>query len=611
MTMTTGLYNSNLQIVKRIDSSLESTLSSSFHSASHLEYEILFGANQLPTIHVAVQGHATYLHSRYDPVNEAKRWSEAQMPPKGSVVVFLGWGMGYHVLEWIKRFRKDVEGIIIVEPEGVFFQESLHHVDLQPLKDSSRIDIVLGTSGEELYQILLKHMEYILSGDLHVIPLPFAAVYPKEFFVTVKAEIQKLMAAKEQMLQHMAKQGFRCQENCIRNLPNIAQCLFPHNLSCRLNNQPAIIVAAGPSLDRNIDVLQAAQNRAWIFAVDTSLRILKEGGIKAQIVVTKDPTDNNRHHFEGMENLQSPVLAFDPQVMPDIPQRFIGPKICLPNRNNAVHRYIRGLELNENDELPLSTNVAVAAFNMASLMGCNPIVFVGLDLCFSDTMGASHAAGSALTAETAYSPATGTMTYARGGAKDSVGMMTVEGIDGKSYPTHSTFYEALRLLESIIQSSSKQVIDASEGGAKIAGTRIMTLRETLDQHCNNSIHPSDLVQLKYPQRNVEDIRRSITAIATHVRQCGEIAHKALDDLPNSALNALQTIEDGYRLYHELQSALERLMVEISRPNFWDDSLPHDELMKRYKWYFTEIANACKSFTQLYEEAAENVKHLSV
>ncbi len=596
-------YTANLQFIERYFPAVYKSIQNNPPPSPTMPLEIVPGKKGVDTLRVKVEDSWKYLHSQYDPVNEAKRWAESQVPPHGSVAVLIGWAFGYHVIEWIKQYGKDIEAVVVVEPEPALFHESLSRIDLRSLTNTPRLEFVLGTTGEEFYQALLKFMEFVLSADLLVIPLPFVDIYPNSFFEVIRSEIQKLMSTKKQMLTHMAEQGYRCQENIICNLPHMIRCLLPHDIHKSIPNQPAIIVAAGPSLDKNINTLHRAQNHAWIFAVDTSLRILQQHGIEAQFVVTKDPTENNRLHFEGMNNIESPMLAFDPQVLPDIPQRFSGPKICLPNRNHAIHHHLRGLELTAADETPLSTNVAVAAFNLAVLMGCNPIIFAGLDLCFSNLEGRSHAAGSALSATTRFSGNTKEMLYCRGSALDTIQVMEVEGIDGKRYPTHPTFYEALRLLESLIQKSQVQCINATEGGAKIEGTQIMPLADALNNYAWQLIEYSVLTQKKGRIRNGKNIQESILEIAHHLLECEQIADRALSNLPDLAEISRQQIEKDYRLYHELQSALERVMVEISRPGFFDIN-DKNELTKRYEWYFSEIKKACEYFRPIYEEIAQ-------
>ncbi|MDH4064981.1 MAG: DUF115 domain-containing protein, partial [Acidobacteriota bacterium] len=52
---------------------------------------------------------------------------------------------------------------------------------------------------------------------------------------------------------------------------------------------PAVVVGAGPSLDRNLPALAALQNRAVVIGADTALRPLIAGGVRPDLMVGVDP----------------------------------------------------------------------------------------------------------------------------------------------------------------------------------------------------------------------------------------------------------------------------------------------------------------------------------
>ncbi len=604
--MNESLLTSNLDFLTRYFPALTKVIQRGALPSSTCQPEIVEGKRGFPTARIVMNGTAHYLHSRYDPVSEAERWASGSAPDDGSVALLVGWGMGYHTIEWVKQHGRRVKAVVIIEPEPALFLSSLSTIDLRQLTAAPRVEIVLGESGDELYQTLLKQMEHILCAGLSTFTLPFIRIYPTQTIDTIRSTLQTLTVTKEKMLDHMAGLGYRCQENIIRNINAISDCFFPRDLRNAAKGIPAIVIAAGPSLDRNVHLLAKARERAWLIAADTSLRVLKQHSIEPHIVVTKDPTELNRAHFEEFNNIQTIALAFDPQADPSIPPRFTGPRILLPNRNNAIHQHLKGLELQPDDALPLSVNAAATAFNLAVAMGCDQIVFTGLDLCFSNTEGPSHAAGSALRSKTFFSAAEGTLTYSRDAMSDVIDVFEVEGIDGKHYPTSATFHEALRQLETSIQDAGVTCIDASEGGAKIAGTEIIPLAQVLEQLDTPPVNPGILFQRSPPARNRKAILRSIQSIAEHIGYCGKISQTALETKPRDLsipprwIQAQEQIEEGYLLYHELQSALERVLVEISRPHFWEeDPKQPDALRERYQWYFSEILRACETFGMIF------------
>ena len=102
-------------------------------------------------------------------------------------------------------------------------------------------------------------------------------------------------------------------------------------------------------------------------------------------------------------------------------------------------------------------------------MGCNPIVFVGQDLAFTDNKTHSKA------------------TY----SKDitvSENLREVEDIYGNIVYTPKNLYIYLRWIQNRInKEESITFIDATEGGARIKGTEILTLEKAIDKYSNKNI----------------------------------------------------------------------------------------------------------------------------
>jgi hypothetical protein len=289
--------------------------------------------------------------------------------------------------------------------------------------------------------------------------------------------------------------------------------------------------------------------------------------------------------------------------------KFANPKTCMPNRNHAIHNYVHGLELNQNDLLPHSTNVAITAFNFANHIGCNPIIFVGLDFCFSREEGKSHASNSALQSNTKFSTENKQLEYTRGELQDNIDCIEIEGIDGNLYPTSSNFHESLRLLESLIAQTKATCIDATEGGAKIAGTEILSLEDTIQQYCTTSIDFSTIIPHEFPKRDHDRFKTSIHSIHNFLQECQTIAHRALQEfdsidptgseIPAPISEARTKLEKEYKLYHILQSALERLLVDISNPDYWNPQ--REGWQERYKAYFKTIEDACENFIPHFQK----------
>ena len=82
--------------------------------------------------------------------------------------------------------------------------------------------------------------------------------------------------------------------NAIRNVPAVTAGSDVRALSGALTGTPAVICAAGPSLDAALDDLRTYADRAYIIACDTALRPLLTAGITPPVVVGLDRAPSTR-----------------------------------------------------------------------------------------------------------------------------------------------------------------------------------------------------------------------------------------------------------------------------------------------------------------------------
>jgi hypothetical protein len=217
-------------------------------------------------------------------------------------------------------------------------------------------------------------------------------------------------------------------------------------------NKPVLIVATGPSLNKQLDTLQKYKDQFIVIAVDPAVPILKKYGIVPDYVASIDP--RKRPYWQ--HNQLDPKTTFLIEIG-------CCPDVAWSNNHNYlvtschpdVHRLMNSLGIS----VPLMANggsVATCAFNFAHFAGANPIVLIGQDLAW--TNGKDHAEGYV----SQYTQEVLNERYERG--------FEVEGFDGNPVRTekqllgYKTWFE-----ERIKKMPDTMVINATEGGAKIHG----------------------------------------------------------------------------------------------------------------------------------------------
>lgn len=163
----------------------------------------------------------------------------------------------------------------------------------------------------------------------------------------------------------------------------------------RLENIPAVLVSAGPSLKSSIPVLKKLSNKAFILACDTALKVLTGAGIPVHGVITLDAQSHSIFHFLG-ENLKNTILFSDIVATPPL-LRYLDPrgiifsttaKITGSAQGNLIREATAGTEFLELITGPVGHlqsggSVATSAYDLLRFLNASMIILVGQDLAYT------------------------------------------------------------------------------------------------------------------------------------------------------------------------------------------------------------------------------------
>ncbi len=179
------------------------------------------------------------------------------------------------------------------------------------------------------------------------------------------------------------KNGALYRNNTLRNVRSIAAEADAAVLRDAFGGLPALVIGAGPSLDRNIADIAAHRDRALIIAADTALRPLLAAGIQPHIVVAADPSETNARHLCDLPPCPATALVAEGSVDPEALCVFTGRTFFCRVGDHDPWPWLneRGIDCGK---LRSWGSVLTTAFDLARTMGCSPIVFAGADLAFTD-----------------------------------------------------------------------------------------------------------------------------------------------------------------------------------------------------------------------------------
>jgi len=167
----------------------------------------------------------------------------------------------------------------------------------------------------------------------------------------------------------------------LENLAHLAEHASIAPLRGAFRGRPAVLVSPGPSLSRNIDQLPGLADKALILAGTHALGALEKVGVLPHLLLLADAGDLVRHlagcALEKIEALL--VAATCRQEAFELPAR----RLFSFAGNGNLDDWIFDA-LGEDAGLATGGSVACSALSLALFLECDPIVFVGQDLSFTE-----------------------------------------------------------------------------------------------------------------------------------------------------------------------------------------------------------------------------------
>ncbi len=300
----------------------------------------------------------------------------ATNPP---LVVVIGLGLGY-LLDALDETPATTR-VLAIEPLPGITRAMLARRDWSTWLSSGRLTIVAGpdyTGSAEVWGLFGRGA----ATPPTIMSPMIEREFPEEATRAKKLVGQIVAGAKanEEARRHFAG---RYLLNTLTNVPMLAKEGDSASLFGAFSRVPAIVVGAGPSLDKTLREIAKLEGRVLIIAVDTALRPLLAAGIRPHLVVSVDPSELNSRHLRDLGDCRGAWLVAEASVDPNVFPQFAGRTFTF---KVSQHHPWPWLEDNGVGRGTLRAwgSVLTTAFDLACRAGCDPIVFAGADLAYSD-----------------------------------------------------------------------------------------------------------------------------------------------------------------------------------------------------------------------------------
>ena len=342
------------------------------------------------------------LHSAYNPEREANGAVNRNEVFEKSTVVFYGFGLGYHVIEFAKLMLEkakvlgtSIPKLVLIEPDIRHFYAALSVLDWTPVFLLENLVIAAGCPAESVLP-LLEDSSKVNVGDTGVsdsyfFDIPSFTSHEKAYFDTIRSLVKRNQRKNEINAATLKKFGKLWCRNSLKNLNQLEKCAGLSPLQNKAaGGIPFLILGAGPSLEKIIPQLNELNKRSITVCVETSLHTLLRADIQPDFILLTDPQFWAYRHIAALEAPES-ILITEVSAYPAV-FRFNCKKILLCGSQFPVGQYFeQKLELTPGD-LGTGGSVASCAWNFAKYCGATEIFTAGLDFAFPDKQ--THIKGS-------------------------------------------------------------------------------------------------------------------------------------------------------------------------------------------------------------------------
>ncbi len=564
-------FEKNLAALRQVDSKLAQWIEG---QKERSKAELIRCRDDTPNLMLKSGPRQVVAYDMDDPWGLPCRKAEEIERFKEDISVVLGFGLGY-LVQAIMAIMEKGHHVIVIEPKVHVVRLALSLFDYSATIASRNL-ILAGPGPGAITRAVQTLEPVIMAGEVKLTMEEYIHSFASDY-KPLAEHLMRVINQSHSNTGTVSARGAEIVANEIESLPYVIRARGVGELAGAFKGRPAILVSTGPSLGRNIHLLKKAQGRALIIAAGQALRPLLAYGVKPDLICTIDFGPGNMPHYEGLLAVDDVPLVALCRTYAPLVRDYQGPVFVVGSAYPNPDYYLSRLWLIKGVVNP-GNSVAHLAFNVARLLGAEPIIFVGQDLALGQTTHFDQADAGMRVEINEQGRVMTKLTDPRrakcGSQKDKGRHHLVPGYYGGQVPTLESLLSFLTLFETLLGQVKGRFINATEGGARIKGAEQMSLKEAIERFCAAPMSKAWLKNLSGPAPNGDELVDQVLPFLREERS-------RLSDLILAARRGLATNSGLRRL-------LERPGVEAS-----DKSGPFFKLLKlnsRFSIQTRDMAN---------------------
>lgn len=422
-----------------------------------------------------------FIHSTYNVNREIENMLQNVDDNTKNLVVF-GLGCGY-LADYINTKFKSLEKIVIIEPDLNLFKSMLEVIDIVDIVNKLKnVTFIINKNENDATNIAWDRLSGgIKSGIEIVYNISYRTLY-SGYFEAMMGRLRKYLM---DTTTNIATFDYFLHLWPINILKNLREEAIPlDSFIDKFNDIPAIVVSAGPSLNKNMHLLKEVKDKAVIVAVGSAIKILHGNNIVPHFRFAFDGGEEEKNIFNDI-NTENSTLVFGDELYNEILPEYKGKKIRMVLSTNHLVQYINRRLNRSNFTVKSGFSIANVALDALIKLGIKKIIFMGQDLCYTE--GNLYARGSWMEETPDFS---------------KEGYIKTKDIFGQDVYTIKGFLGMKNMLEQSIKlNANVEYINATEGGLPIEGTKIKYFNQVIEEDFKNKFNINDIINNLYDNYN--------------------------------------------------------------------------------------------------------------
>lgn len=432
---------------------------------------------------------AFFYHSNVGAYEEALQSFSKLDLSRIEVLYLYGVGLGYFfdvIKPWLKKNRK--RRLVFLEDDLAVIRRLFETDQGTKILRDKQTTLLYFTDLDAVKSPLSELYWQFMTLNFVAIPLPAYSQHKLDRFTQLQHKLAYDATYRFALVDEYLRYGVGFFRNFYANLLHMEGSYSGNALFKRFPQVPAIICGAGPSLNKQLKVVEKLGDRALIFAGGSALNALNAAGVMPHFGAGIDPNPEQKERLQQTTALEVPFF-YRNRLYDEALKLVRGPKLYITGSGgyDIARWFEEKLAIpNDEEELDEGFNIVNFCISVAHALGCNPIVMIGMDLAYTQME-----------------------AYAKGVVKDSRvkegEILSAEDLDAKAILREDIYGQPVYTLWKWVAEANwigdfskehpdVQMINATEGGLGFPGVTNEKLKDVIKTHLNTQYNLFEQVQ---------------------------------------------------------------------------------------------------------------------